>query len=93
MNAEKELLLALLIEKYTAKTQQIVRQEKVIRRSKHQRQNRGKNHIWTTAEKQHLIEKRAEGHSFQVIAYMMELRVSQCENMHYKLTQRDKAAI
>jgi hypothetical protein len=93
MNKEKELLLALLIEKYTTKTEPTIRLEKPIRRAKHERRNSGKNHPWTNAEKQHLIEKRAEGHSFQVIAFMMGLRVSQCENMHYKLTQRDKAAI
>jgi len=91
MNKEKELLLALLIEKYTTKTELIIRAEKPIQRAKHKRHNRGKNHNWTNAEKQHLIEKRNEGHSFQVIAFMMGLRVSQCENMHYKLTQRNKA--
>ena len=93
MNKEKELLLALLIEKYTSKTEPTIRTEKVIRQIKHKRHNRGKNYKWSDSEKDYLVAKRNEGKSFLVIANMMGLRVSQCENMHYKLTQRDKAAI
>ena len=91
MNQEKELLLALLIEKYTTKT--LPTAEKVVKQSKRQRRTRGENHIWTNAEKQHLIKARAEGYSFSVIATMLKLRVAQCENMHYALTQRNKVAI
>lgn len=92
MNAEKELLLELLIEKYTIKTQPIIRVENKIQRVKHQRHYRGINHQWTNAEKQHLIDKRKQGYSFSAIAKIMGLRVQQCKNMYYKSIPRDKAA-
>lgn len=90
MNAEKELLLSLLVEKYTQKKQAIAPiQEKTNYKKK--RQTRGKTHHWTNAEKQHLIQKRQDGHSFRLIAGVMGLRVSQVENMYYSLTVRNKA--
>jgi hypothetical protein len=91
MNAEKELLLALLIEKYTMKTQQTQKIEKPAQFKKRQRKTRGKIHRWTNAEKQHLIAKRSEGHSFRLIAGVMGLRVSQVENMYYTITAREVA--
>ena len=91
MNKEKELLLALLIEKYTTTSEQIIRAEKTIRSVKPKRHYRGINHQWTNAEKQHLIDKRNQGYSFSVIAKMMGLRVQQCKNMYYKSIPRAKA--
>ena len=91
MNKEKELLLALLIEKYTTTAETIIRADNPIRRVKPKRHYRGINHQWTNAEKQHLIDKRNQGYSFSVIAKMMGLRVQQCKNMYYKSILRDKA--
>ena len=92
MNAEKELLLALLVEKYTTKKQpnQEVKKTSV---AKKKRQTKGAPHRWTDSEKQHLIERRNQGHSFRLIARVLGLRVSQVENMYYTLTARDKAEI
>ena len=92
MIAEKELLLALLVEKYTCKTLTIPQTAQPIRRKKHQRNTRGKIHYWTNADKQHLVQKRSEGHSFELIAGVMGLRLSQVKNMYYKLTVRDVVA-
>ena len=91
MNAEKELLLALLIEKYTTKTQPLASNVKIARTYK-KRRMRGKRHEWTQQEKDHLVTKRNEGHSFRLIAGVMGLRVEQVENMYYTLVARDKAA-
>ena len=89
MNAEKELLLALLIEKYTTKKPVEKALEMPI--PKRVRKGRAKAHHWTEEQKAFLLQQRAKGHEFYKIAAAMGLRTKQVSNMHYSLTLREKA--
>jgi transcriptional regulator with GAF, ATPase, and Fis domain len=95
MNTEKELLLALLIEKYTKNVTPVaIEKPKKVRYVEAKRRT-STRHNWTAIEKQMLVKYREEyGYSWQKIANMMNLKVSQVESMHYFLThQKSKAAI
>ena len=91
MNAEKELLLALLIEKYTA--------PKVITPALHKEKTPVKNkkrrphpiHWWDDWEKDQLMIMRdVEQLQFDHIAQLLGLRIEQVKSM-YSLTSRQRA--
>jgi transcriptional regulator with GAF, ATPase, and Fis domain len=95
MNAEKELLLALLIEKYTKNVTPVaIEKPKKIRYVQAKRRTQSR-HNWTDIEKQMLLKYRDEyGWSWDKLARRMNLKKSQVESMHYFLThKKSKAAI
>lgn len=91
MNAEKELLLALLVEKYAAKpviTPVVHKQKNTV--------NKGKRrphpiHWWDSWEKDQLMIMRdVEKLDFEHIATLLGLRIEQVKSMH-SLTARQRA--
>jgi hypothetical protein len=88
MNAEKELLLALLIEKYTAsksKTTIEAIAPKVTKKRK-RKPNKQKTHKWTTAEKQFVWDMKVKDNwSFESIAIRLGLTVKQVSSMYANL--------
>jgi hypothetical protein len=88
MNAEKELLLALLMEKYTAtKPTQITQTTtaKVTKKRK-RKPNKQKTHKWTTAEKEFVWNRKVVDHwSFEAIAIRLGLTVKQVSSMYANL--------
>lgn len=93
MNAEKELLLALLVEKYTQP--KIAKIPETIIEIKHsrKRRERRKPHRWTDEQKAFLLQQRAKGVELYKIAGAMGLRTKQVENMYYSLTVRKDKAV
>jgi DNA-binding NarL/FixJ family response regulator len=90
MNAEKELLLALLIEKYTApKTQKTV--ESVKANPRKRKRDYTKSHKWSLGEKVVLATLYKEGKSWREIADRLNLRPSQCRSMYSNLPMSYKA--
>lgn len=87
MNAEKELLLALLIEKYTAKTTATIHLPNATMPITRRRQ-RSRRHEWTNKEKSHLITARNAGYNWDQIATGLGLTSKQVQSMHYTLTKR-----
>jgi hypothetical protein len=92
MNAEKELLLALLIEKYTAPkaiTPDLQKPDKAVR--KHVKRRPYKIHRWTASEKEDLMMLRdVDKLDFDYIARVLNLRTEQVKSM-YSLTSRQNA--
>ena len=92
MNAEKELLLALLIEKYTATkviTPALQKPDKPVR--KHVKRRPYKIHRWTASEKEDLMMLRdVDKLDFDYIARVLNLRTEQVKSM-YSLTSRQNA--
>jgi hypothetical protein len=92
MNAEKELLLSLLIEKYSVKKNDVVVYETVNKRVDRFVALKGKRrnspHAWTTAEKEFLLEARKQGMGWSGIIKQLQLSKSQVTSMHYCLTHR-----
>jgi hypothetical protein len=88
MNAEKELLLALLIEKYTATKPTLITQTitaKVTKKRK-RKPNKQKTHKWTTAEKQFVWDMKVKDNwSFDSIAVRLGLTVKQVSSMYANL--------
>lgn len=85
MNAEKELLLALLIEKYTKPrilTEQPVKQKTV--RTKRKRDYKT-DHKWTMWEKRKLVALRDNQESWAEIAYQLGLREGQVKSAYSNL--------
>ena len=85
MNAEKELLLALLVEKYGQPKIATPKPVKAAVKKKRRRRPNKNTHKWTTVEKEMVWDLRNQGTSFDKIAEIMGLSVSQVENMHYAL--------
>jgi hypothetical protein len=83
MNAEKELLLALLIEKYTgpkpSATPRILRPKRPSRQAPH--------HKWTGWEKRKLMGLREMGKSWSEIAEMLGkgLTAKKCHSMYHNI--------
>jgi len=92
MNAEKELLLSLLIEKYSVKKNEVVVYETVNQRVDRFVALKGKRrnvpHSWTTQEKEFLLKAREEGMSWAFIINQLQLSKSQVTSMHHCLTHR-----
>jgi hypothetical protein len=92
MNAEKELLLALLIEKYTAPkaiTPDLQKPDKAVR--KHVKRRPYKIHRWTASQKEDLMMLRdVDKLDFDYIARVLNLRTEQVKSM-YSLTSRQNA--
>ena len=92
MNAEKELLLSLLIEKYTTKKTETFVYERVNQRVDRfvalNKKRRKVVHNWTVKEKKYLLQSRAEGKTWQEIMATLQLSNSQVTSMHYCLTHR-----
>ena len=92
MNAEKELLLALLIEKYTATkviTPASHKQYKTVRKQVKRRPY--KIHRWTASQKEDLMMLRdVDKLNFDYIARVLNLRTEQVKSM-YSLTSRQNA--
>jgi hypothetical protein len=92
MNAEKELLLALLIEKYTATkviTPVLQKPDKAVR--KHVKRRPYKIHRWTASQKEDLMMLRdVDKLDFDYIARVLNLRTEQVKSM-YSLTSRQNA--
>lgn len=94
MNAEKELLLALLIEKYTAVKEitptvhkQQKTEQKLVNRRKH------KPHMWTDWEKKRVVYLRdIERLSFGQIGKKMGLRAVQCSATYGQLNRAARRA-
>jgi hypothetical protein len=82
MNAEKELLLKLLMEKYG-------QPEKVAEptSSKKYKRNRiySEDHKWTAEEKATLLRMRNDGYGWDEIADVLGLRPNQCRSMFSNL--------
>jgi len=87
MNAEKELLLALLIEKHT----QPKKVAAPLVAAKRKRSRVHAPHFWTDAEKHFLLIEHAAGRETGQIAREMNLRSNQVGSMLYKLLQQNKA--
>ena len=88
MNAEKELLLALLIEKYTASKSKPTIQavEPKVTKKRKRKPNKQKTHKWTTAEKQFVWERKVtDNWSFESIAVRLGLTVKQVSSMYANL--------
>jgi hypothetical protein len=87
MNAEKELLLKLLMEKHGQPAKEI---EPV----KHAKSKRNRNylfdHKWSADEKATLLRMRNEGYSFEEIANVLNLRPNQCRSMYSNLPMHGK---
>jgi hypothetical protein len=93
MNAEKELLLALLIEKYgQPKIAQPKPVTTVVKKSRKRRPNKQATHKWTTVQKEMLWDLRHQGTSFDKIAVILghNLSVKQVSSMHANLTRKWK---
>lgn len=92
MNAEKELLLSLLIEKYAVKKNEVVAYETVNKRVDRFFASKGKRrnspHAWTAEEKEFLLTARKDGMSWAFIMKQLQLSMSQVSSMHYCLTHR-----
>ena len=91
MNAEKELLLALLIEKYTEKviTPVLHKQDKTVRKQVKRRPY--KIHRWSASQKEDLMMLRdVDKLDFDYIARVLNLRTEQVKSM-YSLTSRQNA--
>ena len=92
MNAEKELLLALLIEKYTVKVVKPVTtnpkpEQKLVHKRKH------KPHMWTDWEKKKLVYLRDIEHlSFGQIGKKLNLRAVQCSATYGQLNRAARRA-
>jgi hypothetical protein len=97
MNAEKELLLSLLIEKYSVKKNEVVVYETVNQRVERFVALKGKRrnspHAWTAAEKEFLLEARKQGMGWSGIIKQLQLSKSQVSSMHYCLTHRKNKAV
>ena len=87
MNAEKELLLALLIEKYTEKVITKASAKTVVKAATKKKKHYTKKHMWTDQEKFDLLVWADNGISFEDIAMQLGLRRKQVESMHYNITQ------
>ena len=93
MNAEKELLLKLLLEKYIGRPQE---QEKTTTaanaKKRRTRRPNKKTHKWTTVQKEMLWDLRHQGTSFEKIAMILghDLSVKQVSSMHANLTKKWK---
>lgn len=82
MNAEKELLLKLLIEKYGL----TVKEESTVKITKNKRnRNYAEDHKWTTEEKATLLRMRNDGFGWDEIADVLGLRPNQCRSMYSNL--------
>ena len=90
MNKEKELLLALLIEKYTTKPIVI---DRPVRQKKRTRRPNIRTHHWTTQQKEMVWDLRRQGMSFEKIATILgnNLSAKQVSSMYANLIQRYKA--
>jgi hypothetical protein len=88
MNAEKELLLALLIEKHTERLDK----PKVAAIAKTRKRTRkaSQRHTWTQSQKEELLMRHEKGHNLRIFAMEHNLRNSQVQNMLYSLLQRTK---
>jgi hypothetical protein len=88
MNAEKELLLALLIEKYAGPKPSSIADAipfKVLKKRK-RKPNKQKTHKWTTAEKQFVWDMKViDNWSFETIAVRLGLTVKQVSSMYANL--------
>jgi hypothetical protein len=84
MNAEKELLLALLVEKYTTKT--VVAKPAPVRTNK-KRTFKKVHHKWTQFEKEKLVVLRHRGESWSEIAHKMgkDFTAKQCHSMWHNI--------
>lgn len=91
MNAEKELLLALLIEKYGQPKIATLKPVTVIKKRRTRRPNK-QTHKWTTVQKEMLWDLRHQGTSFDKIAVILghNLTVKQVSSMHANLTRKWK---
>jgi len=88
MNAEKELLLALLIEKYTAAKPTQITQTITAKMTKKRKRkpNKQKTHKWTTEEKQFVWNRKVgDNWSFEKIAIALGLTVKQVSSMYANL--------
>lgn len=88
MNKEKELLLALLVEKYTTKEPLTYSVTAPKKAKKSYRRRTGKRHTWTPSEKLALIRQRESGRSWSEISFDLGLPIKSVESMHYGLTSR-----
>ena len=86
MNAEKELLLALLIEKYADKPVKTIEPKQVATKANKKRKNYTTKHFWTDQEKLDLIYWAENGIPFHDIALQLGLRLKQVTSMHYNVT-------
>jgi hypothetical protein len=84
MNAEKELFLALLVEKYTTKT---VIAKPTSTQTKRSRTYKKAHHKWTQFEKEKLVVLRHRGESWSSIAHKMgkEFTAKQCHSMWHNV--------
>jgi hypothetical protein len=84
MNAEKELLLALLIEKYTA-PKPIVKPAQTA--PKRARKFKKPHHKWTRWEKEKLVGLKSMGKPWSEIAAMLGkgLSAKQCHSMYHNI--------
>ena len=90
MNAEKELLLALLIEKYTIKVVQPAKPRPVPKLIYHRKH---KAHMWTSSEKKRLLYLREIQHlEFSEIAKIMNLRTVQVSATYNSITRAERRA-
>ena len=89
MNAEKELLLALLIEKYTKQSESQPNENRVIKPIKRRRRKTLQIHKWQPSEKLAVLRQRDMGHDWNEIAEDLGLTSNQVQNMHYSLTHRN----
>jgi len=87
MNAEKELLLALLIEKYTEKVTVKALVKMPVEPATKKKKHYTKKHMWTDQEKLDLIYWAENGIPFDDIAMQLGLRRKQVESMHYNVTR------
>ena len=87
MNAEKELLLALLIEKYTDKKTIATQPKQEAVKAKGKKKQYKNKHMWTDQEKLDLVYWAENGIPFEDIAMQLGLRRKQVESMHYNITR------
>ena len=96
MNKEKELLLALLIEKYTKQQNETFMTMVPIKtRKRRTRRPNIQTHYWTAEEKNLVWLYRQQGQSFEKIAIVLghNLRPKQVSSMYANLCKQQKQAI
>jgi hypothetical protein len=91
MNAEKELLLALLIEKYGSKP--IAQKPANPEKPKSPRKFKNVHHKWTTFEKEKLVQLRRREMGWAQIAVAMgkDFTAAQCHSMYWNILVANKA--
>ncbi|NCW67275.1 MAG: hypothetical protein EBV86_01730 [Marivivens sp.] len=89
MNAEKELLLELLLEKYGKKP--IIKTDAVVAKTPVKRRRRSYTiHNWSAWEKMTLMDMKRENYTWEAISQKLGIEKKKCEVMHRYLKKQGR---